>query len=354
MINCFNKAREIIKESVDNNLVPGICMALVRKDEHYSCCYGNKSLVPQKEKLTDDTIYDIASLSKVVGTSTMLSKLMEEGLIHFEDKVSDILDDFPYKDITILNLICHTSGYPADDKDYKKCQNKQELWSFIKNLKLTYKTGTAVEYSCFNYIILGRIIEHFKGSLQEYASEVLFKPLQSDNIMYNPKQFNKQDKCAPTEVTQARGIIKGEVHDGKAYINGGQSGNAGLFSDLETLIRFTSMMLNDGTYKSCPVLNKESMDRFKKCYTVGLNQSRTMGGWFFGDKNTSAGELVSDVSLYHTGFTGTSIYIDYKRQLGIVILSNAIHPTRGHKMNDIRKLLHEEILKEFDKEKNPD
>ena len=310
MKNCLNKGKEIIKEYVDNNLLPGACFALVCKDEYVCDYYGYRSLFPDKEELTIDTIYDIASLSKVVGTSTMLSKLMEEGLIHFEDKVSDILDDFPYKNLTVLNLICHTSGYPADDKDYKKCQNKEELWSFIKNLELTYETGSKVEYSCFNYIILGRIIEHFKGSLQDYASEILFRPLKSENIMYNPEQFNKQDKCAPTEVTEARGVIKGIVHDGKAYINGGQSGNAGLFSDIETLARFTSMMLNDGIFESDSILNKESIERFKECYTKGLNQSRTMGGWFFGDKNTSAGELISDISLYHTGFTGTSIYID--------------------------------------------
>ena len=347
-MNYFDKAKDIIKDSVDNNLIPGAVFALVNKDDTLYYAYGNKSLLPEKEQLDLNTIYDIASLSKVVGTSTMLSKLMEEDLIHFEDKVSDILTDFPYTDLTILNLICHTSGYPADDKNYKQCKNKEELWSFIKNLKLTYETGSQVEYSCFNYIILGRIIEHFKNSLQEYATEVLFKPLHTQNMMYNPKQFNKENNCAPTEVTENRGIIKGEVHDGKAYINGGQSGNAGLFSDIQGLANFTSMMLNDGIFESYPVLNKQSMDRFKKCYTPDLNQSRTMGGWFFGDKNTSAGNMVSDISLYHTGFTGTSIYIDYVRGLGIVLLSNAIHPSREHKMNEIRKIFHEEVLKEFD------
>ena len=348
MKNCLNKGKEIIEKYVNDALLPGASFAFINGDEYVCDYYGYKSLVPNKEELTIDTIYDIASLSKVVGTSTMLSKLMEEDLILFEDKVSDILVDFPYQDITIKNLICHTSGYPADDKDYKKCKNKEELWSFIKNLALTYETNTMVEYSCFNYIILGRIIEHFKGNLQDYASDILFKHLHSDNIMYNPKDFNKQDKCAPTEVTDARGIIKGVVHDGKAYINGGLSGNAGLFSDIETLARFTSMMLNNGIYGSYPILSEDSIERFKKCYTEGLNQRRTMGGWFFGDKNTSAGDLISDISLYHTGFTGTSIYIDYVRGCGIVLLANAIHPSREHKMNDIRKLFHEAVLKEFD------
>ena len=340
--------KSIIKEYVDKDQLPGACFAYVDKNGYECDCYGHKALVPEKEPLSIDTIYDIASLSKVVSTSTLVCRLMEEGLISFETRVSDVISEFPYKGITIFHLITHTSGLPADDKNYKQCKSKEELWDFTLKLPLHNPTGTVVEYSCFGYIVLGKIIEHFKSSIEDYAREVLFEPLGSNNIMYNPYLKNRGADCAPTEVTEQRGVIRGVVHDGKANILEGLSGNAGIFSDVDTLCRFVSMMLNNGIYNNRQILKKETMDLFHKTYTEGLNEKRTMGGWFHGDTNTSAGKLVSADSLYHTGFTGTSIYIDYERGFGAILLANAVHPSREHKMNIIRPLFYSEIIKAFD------
>ena len=349
MEKIIEKAKDIIKEYVDSDDLPGACFAYVTKDNKVYDCYGFKSLVPEKVELSVDTIYDIASLSKVVSTSTMVMKLLEEGLIHLDDKVKSILSEFPYDDVTVFDLIVHRSGLPADDKDYKKCQNGEELWQFLLNLNKVYETGTKVEYSCFGYIVLGKIIEHFKGSLEGYAKEVLFDKLESNNIMYNPKEKGRALDCAPTEMSDQRGLIQGVVHDGKANILNGLAGNAGIFADIETLSRFVQMMLNDGVYKDNVVLNKSSIEMFKKSYTEGLNQSRTMGGWFFGDKTTSSGDRISDCSLYHTGFTGTSIYIDFERECGIILLTNAVHPNRENKMMEIRPRFHNELLDIIDK-----
>ena len=340
----IDKAKEIIKEYVDSNELPGACFAYVTKDNYEYDCYGYKSLVPEKEELNTDTIYDLASLSKVVSTSTMVCKLLEEGLISFDTKVKSILNDFKYDDVTVLDLIAHKSGLPADDKNYKQCKSPEELWKFTLNLDKVHETGTKVEYSCFGYIVLGKIIEHFKGSIDQYAKEVLFDKLESEKIMYNPKKLNKEKMCAPTEVTDARGVIQGVVHDGKSYIMEGLAGNAGVFADIETVSRFVQMMLNNGRYKNNQILKESTMELFKKSYTEGLNQSRTMGGWFFGDKSTSSGDRVSECSLYHTGFTGTSIYIDYERNCGLVLLTNAIHPSRETKMLEIRPRFHNELL----------
>ena len=342
--------KTIIKDFVDRNELPGACFAYVDQNGYECDFYGHKALIPQVEPLSIDTIYDIASLSKVVSTSTLIGKLMEEGLINFETKVADILPEFPYKDISVFHLITHTSGLPADDKNYKQCKSRKELWDFLLRLPLHNPTGTVVEYSCFGYIVLGKIIEHFKGSIEDFAKKVLFEPLGSQNIMYNPYLKGRSRDCAPTEVTEQRGVIQGVVHDGKANILEGLSGNAGIFSDIDTLARFVSMMLSDGAYNGKQILSKETMKLFHKTYTEGLNELRTMGGWFHGDKNTSAGPLVSADSLYHTGFTGTSIYIDFERGFGLVLLTNAVHPKREHKMNIIRPLVYSEVIKAFDSE----
>ena len=347
--NCILKENEIIKKFVDAKELPGACFSLVTPDQIvYSCC-GHKALLPEPVELTTATLYDIASLSKVVSTSTMLAKLIEDGLLSSDDKVSAYINNFPYDDITILDLIVHTSGYPADNKNYKQCRNGNELFDFILHLPRTYERGNKVEYSCFNYIILGRIIEKLKGHMEDYASEVLFDKLGTGNIMYRPAAKGRQEDCAPTEVTQARGIIQGEVHDGKAYIMGGVAGNAGIFADIETLSIFVQMMLNEGRYKDKVILKKETMELFHQSYTKGLNESRTMGGWFYGDKNSSAGKNVSADSLYHTGFAGTSIYIDYARKCGIVLLSNAIHPSRETRLAKIRPAFHDQLLDYIDR-----
>jgi len=338
------KEFEIIKKEVDLKKIPGACFAIITDKEIAYSCYGKKSLLPEEIDLSGDTLYDIASLSKVVSTSTMIAKLIEEDLLGFETKASSILEDFKYDDLTILDLLVHRSGYPADDKNYKLCKDANELWNFIINLPTTYEKGSRVEYSCFNYIILGKIIEKLKGNMEDYANEVLFEKLGTDNIMYNPSKKGRKGDCAPTEATEARGIICGEVHDGKAYILGGVSGNAGVFANIEAISLFVKMFLNNGTLNGIKILKKETMDLFKKAYTSGLNESRTMGGWYYADNNTSAGKNISKSCLYHTGFAGTSIYIDFERNCGLVLLTNAIHPNRDTNISQIRKEFHEQVL----------
>lgn len=347
----LDNGKKIIKKYVDENQLPGAVFAYVEKDYVEMDLYGYKSLVPFKEELSFDTLYDIASLSKVVATSTMIFKLVEEGLISFKTKVKSILPEYPFADVTVRDLLTHVSGMPADDKAYKKCKTDKELWEFIISLPRAYDRGTKCEYSCFGYITLGKIIEHFKGSLEKYLEETVCKPLETNNIMYCPKKRNRQNDCAPTEVTEARGVIKGEVHDGKCHIMNGVAGNAGIFADIDALTRFVQMILNYGKYNGKTVLEESTVQLLKKVYTENLNEKRTVGGWYMGDINQSNGDYISEHSLYHTGFTGTSIYIDFDRECGIILLANAVHPSREHKMIEIRNLFHNQVLISIDKNK---
>ena len=167
--NVVLKESELIRRYVDERQIPGACFSIVTPKEIAYSSYGNKALVPEEEATSTDTLYDIASLSKVVSTSTMIAKLIEEGRLSFDTKVSSVLTDFPHEDITLKDLLVHTSGYPADDKDYKKCKGPKELYDFILHLPRTYKRGEKVEYSCFNYLLLGRIIDKLCGDMEDYA-----------------------------------------------------------------------------------------------------------------------------------------------------------------------------------------
>lgn len=333
--------KEILKKAVDDNKIPGGSYAFITLDEQEYGFYGYSQLLPIKKENSINTLYDLASCTKVVATTTMILKLIEEGIINLNDKVNSHLFDFKYSDVTIKHLLTHTSGLPSDDKRYKECKNKNELVNFIYSLKLNNKPGMFVEYSDFGFILLGLIIEKYKGSLEEYANQLIFKPLEMNNTMYNPLLKNRKNDCACTEITDARGAIQGEVHDGKAFILNGLSGNAGLFSNIKDLGKFVLMMLNDGH----PILKKQTVDLLKQCYTKDLNLPRTLG-WMFSDKNTSCGNQVSDISLYHTGFSGTSIYIDYVNKIGIILLTNRVHPSRNDvdTIKEIREQIHNRIL----------
>ncbi|MCR4632542.1 MAG: beta-lactamase family protein [Erysipelotrichaceae bacterium] len=345
----LDEGKKIIKQYVDESLLPGAVFAYVTKEDCEKDFYGHKALFPEKEVLTLDTVYDLASLSKVVSTAPLIFKLIEEGCISLKTKVSSVLDDFPYEDITVEDLLSHTSGIAADDKNYKKCKNGEELWDFMmKEVEWPCKRKEKVIYSCFGFIILGKIIEQYKKDIPSYFEEVIAGPLGALNMFYCPEDRGRKRDCAPTEVTEARGIIRGEVHDGKAHILKGRAGNAGLFSDIDGLVRFTQMILNDGVYEGKRVLKSSSIALLKKPFTVGMNEVRTIGGWFYGDPNQSCGSRISEDSLYHTGFTGTSLYIDWKRDCGIILLANAVHPSRDHKMVEIRKLFHEKVLETAD------
>jgi len=344
----LEKASLIIKEAVDQGLIPGAQYAFVTLDKEEFGHYGYAQLVPEKIENSLDTLYDMASCSKVIATTTLILRMIEEGDITLDTKVVDVLPDFPLTDVTIYNCLTHTSGLIGDDKAYKKCDGKQEIYDFIKNLEFHNKPNQVVEYSDFGYIILGFVIEKIKNcTIEDYANEIIFKPLEMNNTMYNPYLKGRTDDCAAAELTENRGLIKGVVHDGKANCLKGLSGNAGVFSNVKDLSKFCRMMLKqDNT-----VLKSETIDELKKCYTCGYNLHRTLG-WCKACDEYACGSKYSDHAIFHTGFSGTSMYIDFDRKCAIILLTNRIHPNRIDVsiMQKIRNAFHDAILEEFDQQ----
>ena len=337
----MNEAHAYLADAVDKGLIPGAQLAYVDEEDHFDHV-GYKALIPEKETVDENTLYDLASLSKVVSTTTCVLQLIEKGHFTLDTKLCDILSDFPHKDITIKQLLSHTSGLIPDDKGYKKTQGKKEMWDFFKDRDLLYEPGSRVEYSDFGFISLGFVVEHFAGDLDEYARKNVFEPLKMYRTGYLPTD---KENCAAAEVTEDRGIIRGEVHDGKAYRMGGISGNAGLFSDAKDLSRFVRMIMNGGELDGARILQKETVDLLKNSYTEGLNINRTLG-WLIADPSNPVGPYASDHYLFHTGFSGTSIYIDLDKKVSVVLLSNRVHPSRNNdNIRKIREDIHSILLK---------
>lgn len=337
---------------IEKKYIPGVSFAVVTSNDSLDCYLGNMTFDDDSEVINKDSLYDLASVTKVVSTTTLALMCIEKGLISLQTKVKEVLKDFPYEDITLLHLLTHTSGICADDKRYKKFYGEKSIKKFIYEKELNFEPGTKVEYSDFGYVVLGFLIKELTGmQLDKLANKWIFKPLDMKNTMYCPSDFGKNAHCVPTEITKDRGLVKGYVHDGKAFRLDGLSGNAGLFSTVSDLTKFVQMILNNGNYKGKQVLSINIVRLLKKCYTSNLNLRRTLG-WIANESSSPMGDYYSDVCLFHTGFTGTSVYIDFERNCGIILLTNRIHPIRDNpNITSIRNITHNLLLQAYDQAK---
>ncbi len=333
--NTINEAawlrlQSYLEGCVTRGVFPGADFALVTCDDARILHVGNRQVVPSIVKNEPGTLWDLASVSKVVATTTCILKLMEEGLIHLKTKISDILPELEHKEITVRHCITHTSGLPADIAGYKE-MSQEEMCAAVYRMPYAYEPGTKVVYSDLNFILLGWVVAKLKGSLDAYAKEAMFEPLHMVHTTYNPTQ-DRYDSCAAYEDISARGgVIRGTVHDGKAHLFGGVSGHAGVFSTIEDLSRFAQMLLNDGISDGNMFFHPSTIALLKKCQTEGLNERRSIG-WVISDSNYGLGDYFSDHALFHTGFSGSSILIDLDRKVAFINLCNRVHPTRTNRI----------------------
>ena len=325
----LEKVDSLMKQLIEDNVAPGISIAVVTENEKWMNCYGNRQLIPEVEANTIDTIWDLASISKVLVTTTCILKLIEEGLISLDTTIKSIIPELQNETLTIKECITHTSGFPADVVGYKT-MSKEEVYEKVYTMDKEAELVNKVNYSDVNFIILGLVIARLKGSLDAYAREVMFEPLQMFNTYYCPGPELKS-RCAAYEEIEARGgVVRGVVHDGKAYKLGGVSGHAGAFSTLEDITHFVEMLLNDGVYHGERFFEESTIELLKTCQTPDKNEFRSIG-WILSDKNYPLGDYFSEHTIYHTGFSGPSILVDLEKKLGCIVLCNRVHPSRDNK-----------------------
>ncbi len=345
----LDEAVRLLEDYTQRELIPGAALAVVTPGEAQVRHVGNRSLRPEKKPLEEDAIYDLASLTKVVSTTTLALQCLEEGRFTLQSPVRSLMPEFPHEGVTIEHLMTHSSGVCGDDKAYKPLHGKEAIKDFFFQKPLDFAPGTQVVYSDFGYILLGFVVEQYLGGLDEASRERIFRPLEMPDSGYLPADHGLAGRCVPTEEDD-RGVVQGVVHDGKAYRLDGLSGNAGVFSTARDLSHFVQMLLGGGQYQGRRILHGSTVNLLKKCYTPQLNLRRTLG-WLTDEKTNAFGDYYSDSCLFHTGFTGTSIYVDFARQCGIVLLTNRIHPTRDNPhIKMVRDTVHNALLRAFDEE----
>jgi len=284
--------------------------------------------------VTPQTLYDLASLTKVVGWTTACMQLVDRGLLDLDAPVSRYVPAFrgPLKDrVTIRNLLTHTAGFPPDLPLWQDTKTRDQAFALADTAPLARPPGEAYVYSDVSAIVGEQVVEHITGErLDRYLAEHVFGPLGMTATRYLPPASWKP-MIAPTEVDTIlrHKLLWGEVHDESADRLGGVSGNAGLFSNAPDLSRFAAMLLAGGAWDSLTIVHAETVAEFTRRQDLPPGSSRALG-WDTPSPPSSSGTRMTGQAFGHTGFTGTSIWIDPGRDLFVILLSNRVNPTRAN------------------------
>ncbi|HTB96046.1 MAG TPA: exo-beta-N-acetylmuramidase NamZ domain-containing protein [Terracidiphilus sp.] len=318
-----------VQSAVDNGRIPG-AVVLVGHNDHviYRKAFGWRSLEPQREPMTLDTIFDLASLTKCVATTTAVMQLFQQGRIRLNDPVAAYLPDFAQNDksqITVRELMTHFSGL-QEDLDLKQAwTGRPAAYSMAMQQTPKYPPGTHFLYSDINFETLGFIVEKLTGEpLSEYVQKNVFGPLQMDETSFLPRN-EWISRIAPTQYDENGKMLRGVVHDPTARRMGGVAGHAGLFSTADDLAKFAQELLTGNL-----VLTRASIEKMSTPQQPTSASSLRGLGWDIDSPfSSNRGELLPVGSFGHTGFTGTSLWIDPVTDTYIIILTNAVHPNGG-------------------------
>jgi CubicO group peptidase (beta-lactamase class C family) len=328
-----------IEQSITNGNYPGAVVLIGHHGQIiYRGVFGNRRILPDVAPMQFDTIFDVASLTKVVATTPAIMQLIEEGRIEIDAPVSQYWPAFAEhgkQHVTIRELLTHTSGLPLEVSHQTKQINDHEMIKKIEQLKLIHSPGSQFLYSDLNFIALAHVVEMISNEhIDHYAEDHIFKPLGMNDTNFRPSE-KLRDRIAPTELIDDQ-LRWGEVHDPVAYLAGGVSGNAGLFSDAKDLGIYAQSLLDggklphtfrDGNHQSDHFLGPLSVTKMTTPQTPN-NMSDVRGlGWDIDSPYSNRGVLFPVRSFGHTGWTGASLWIDPVTQTWIVILTSRAHPS---------------------------
>lgn len=326
----------IMERAVADHQIPGGVLLVVH-DGHvvYRKAFGWRSLEPEREPMTADTIFDLASLTKCIATATSVMRLVQEGRVRLNDPVSAYLPEFAQngkRDITVRELLTHYSGL-APDLDLKTVwQGRSTAFKMAMEQTPENPPGSRFVYSDINFIVLGFLVESVTGvALNDYAAENVFAPLGMGHTRFLPPADWKP-RLAPTEYDENGAMLRGVVHDPTARRMGGVAGHAGLFSTADDLAIFAQEMLHGSR-----VLNRATIEKMTTPQQPANAASLRGLGWDIDSPYASnRGELLPVGSFGHTGFTGTSIWMDPVTDTCIILLTNAVHPRGGKSVVSLR------------------
>ncbi|MDP6507595.1 MAG: serine hydrolase domain-containing protein [Chloroflexota bacterium] len=331
----LDAAAGLLDEAVEQGDIPG-AVARVELGGHtlLEHATGHAQTVPTARPATIDTIYDLASLTKVVVTATAIMILVDRDRLELDRPVIDVLPEFaPHgkDDVTVLHLLTHTSGLPARNRVSRTATDRATTVRLALGIFHSYLTGDRELYTDLGFLALGEIVARVAGvPLDEFARSEIFQPLGMTDTGYLPNT-DRRARCAATEDNADRGgVIVGAVHDEKAHLMEGVAGHAGLFGTAADLARFGRMLLAGGSLDGNRTLSPESAATLLRNHTPHLRTARGLAWALRPSSGFQFDQLAGPRAAVHTGFTGTSIYLDPDEDLVIVLLTNRVHPRRDN------------------------
>jgi uncharacterized protein YbbC (DUF1343 family)/CubicO group peptidase (beta-lactamase class C family) len=327
---------DAVAHAISKKQVPGAVVVVGRRGHiAYAKATGQRAVEPAPEAMTRDAIFDMASLTKPVATATSIMILIERGALRLDDRLDRLLPEFDNHDkgqITLEQLLRHRSGLIADNplKDY--ADGPEQAWRRLAELELVSKPGERFLYSDVNYLILGRIVEKRSGKpLHQFAKDEIYAPLGMSSTGF-ASRWTEQDRdaliarTAPTEKPDGR-MLRGEVHDPRSRALGGVAGHAGLFGTADDLAIYAQMLLSGGTgTNGTRVLAPLSVRLMTSSGASPPGQKRGLGWDIDTSYSSPRGSLFGRESFGHTGFTGTTLWIDPETQVFVIVLTSRLHP----------------------------
>jgi CubicO group peptidase (beta-lactamase class C family) len=356
----------VVRAAVAARAFPGGVLAVGRDGAVVHLrAFGRLSYDEGAPAVATDTIYDLASLTKVVVTTTLTMILVDEGKLDLDARVHGFLPAFssPAKDrVTVRHLLTHSGGLQWWAPLYKDVQGKAAYLERIVAMDLAYEPGAKTVYSDLGIILLGDILERVSRTpFEELARRRVLEPLGMRDTGYRPAAA-LLERIAPTEMDPWRGrVVRGEVHDENAAALGGVAPHAGLFSTAPDLAHLARMLLDGGSFEGRRIVSRATVELFTE--RAGIPASSRALGWDTPADETgqrssvpgesgysSAGSLFSGRSFGHTGFTGTSMWMDPERELFVILLTNRVHPTRDNdRIREVRAQVADAVVRALDR-----
>lgn len=350
----FALAFQVMQDAIRDHAFPACSLAVTHQGNLVALrSLGQFTYDPTSVALTDASLFDIASVSKVVATTAMAMILYERGMLDLDVPVTSIVPEFANSedsrrhDVSIRMLLAHSSGLPAYAKLFMTAHSPDALLDAVFTTELTADPGARAEYSDIGFIILGVAVARLADeSLERFCRREIFGPLAMVSTTYNPASALRSNSVPTADDQSFRNrVIQGEVQDENASVLGGIAGHAGLFSTATDIARFAMAMLKGGQ----PILRPETLAVFTKRQALPAGTSRALG-WDTPSQPSQSGKYLSPHAVGHLGYTGTSLWIDPERELSITLLTNRTWPDcKNQSIREVRPRLHDAIVEALEK-----
>ena len=335
----FARAWQVLRQAIAERAFPAAAVAITHGGELVALRgFGRFTYQSEAFEVKAGTIFDLASVSKVVATTAMAMILYERGQLDLDIPVAAVVPEFGKHEITFRMLLDHSSGLPAYEKLFQQAHTREELLKAAFETPLAYEPGERTEYSDIGFIVLGEALERMAGErIDSFCQREVFGPLGMTRTCYRvPRELRGQVPPTEQDTWFRHRVIQGEVQDENAWVMGGVSGHAGVFAPAEDVARFALCMLRGGA----PILRANTVELF----ITPSNGSRALG-WDTPSQPSSSGQYFSSRSFGHLGYAGTSLWCDPERELSVTLLTNRTWPDRSSQLiKQVRPAFHDTIV----------